>query len=167
MNNTIFLSMISHYWEGKSINIEILSRTNMIDFSFHVHKERIAVISISDIDKGSPEVFNNPENGIIEQLQLHFDDVEIGKPNCITDEIAEKIAAYINRVRNNAGKVIVHCEAGISRSAGVGARIIKFLNDNDMFVFNNPRFRPNMTCYRKVLNALIDSSDDLAPELNI
>jgi len=136
--------------------VEIMSRTGIEVFSRQEHMEKIAVISISDIDKESPYIFNNPANGIIEQLRLHFDDVDLGQPNCITEEIAGRIAAYIFSLQNVVDKIIVHCEAGISRSAGVGAAIMKYLCDDDWAVFANPRFRPNMICYRKVLNALHD-----------
>ena len=136
-----------------SMIVEIMSRANMENFSLQKRKERIAVISISDMDKNSPDIFKDPDNGIFNQLRLHFDDVEIGKPNCITDETARKIVEYVNSVQDKADKIAVHCEAGISRSAGVGAAIMKFLNDDDWPVFDNSRFCPNMTCYRAVLNA--------------
>jgi predicted protein tyrosine phosphatase len=137
--------------------VEIMSRANMGTFSLQEHRERIAVVSISDVNKESPVVSNNPKNGIFDQLRLHFDDVDIGSPNCISDEIAVRIVEYIKNVQNKADKIIVHCEAGISRSAGVGAAIMKYLNDNDWPVFDKPRYRPNMTCYRTVLNAFYDS----------
>lgn|GEM_PF-6986718 len=36
-----------------------MSRSKIRDFSFKKHEEKIAVISISDIDKESPKLFNN------------------------------------------------------------------------------------------------------------
>ena len=142
-----------------NIIIEVMSRAKALEFSFGAHEERIAVVSISDMDKESPELFNNPDNGMFRQFRVHFDDVDIGQPNCITDEQAGTIAEFVFEIRNEADKIVVHCEAGISRSAGVAAAVMKFLNGDDWGVFDSPRFRPNMTCYRKVLNALHVYSD--------
>ena len=125
-------------------------------YSRQEHDGKIAVISISDTEKESPFIFNNPSNGIIEQLRLYFDDVDIGQTNCITDDTAKRIVAYVLRVQGSVDKLIVHCEAGISRSAGVGAAIMKYLDDDDWAVFHNSRFRPNMICYRKVLNSFYE-----------
>ena len=139
---------------GVLVNIEIMSRTKMREFSFHAHDEKIAVISISDVDKTNPELHNNPENGIFKLFQVRFADVEIGEPNCITDEQANEIAEFVVGILDSADKIVVHCEAGVSRSAGVGAALMKFIKGYDWDVFDKPRFCPNMTCYRKVLNAL-------------
>ena len=48
--------------------------------------------------------------------------------------------------------MIVHCDAGISRSSGVAAAILKAKTGDDSQIFNNPKYRPNMRCYRIVLD---------------
>ena len=133
--------------------IEVMSRTTARRFSFSSHKGKTAVISISDCDKNFPNLNNNTRNGIAYQCKLHFDDVESGEENCITDADAEKIVTFVNRISDKADLLIVHCEAGVSRSAGVAAAIMKFIYDDDTPVFDSPIYYPNMTCYRKVLNA--------------
>jgi hypothetical protein len=69
------------------------------------------------------------------------------------NEQASEIASYVLINCDDVDKIIVHCEAGVSRSAGAGAIIMKYLNRNDWDVFDQPRFRPDMICYRKVLGA--------------
>ena len=135
------------------MRIEVMSREKAKMLSTYPRDERIAVISISDCDKTSPHLDNNPKNGILFQCKLHFDDVESGISNCITDKDAERIVSFVNRNKDKTDFLIVHCEAGVSRSSGVAAAIMKFLYYDDMPIFNNPLFCPNMTCYRKVLNA--------------
>ena len=49
--------------------------------------------------------------------------------------------------------IIVHCEVGVSRSAGVMAAIQKYLTGDDSAIFNNGAFSPNMYCYRMMLDA--------------
>jgi hypothetical protein len=146
--------------------VEVMSRAKATEFSFEEHKERIVVISISDPDKESPVFSENSNNGIFRRLRLHFADVEVGGENCITDEQAEKIAKFVFGIRDKTDKIVVHCEAGISRSAGVAAAIMKFLNDDDFPIFDNPKYCPNRTCYRKVLNALYDGAENLIVPLN-
>ena len=41
----------------------------------------------------------------------------------------------------------------IYRSSGVAAGIMKYINNDDRPIFENPHFLPNTTCYRKVLEA--------------
>ena len=139
------------------MNIDIMSRNNAIKFSCDTHEEVYAVISISDPDKNGPDLSSNPKNGIQHRIQLFFADVDVGQPDCITEEQAKSIAEFVLMIRSNVENLVVHCEAGMSRSAGVGAAVMKFINNNDCPIFDSPRFRPNMTCYRKVLNALYDT----------
>ena len=132
--------------------IKVMSRANATEFFSHLHKERFAVISISDIDCENPVFVKEP----LHRLKLHFADVEIEQPDCITDEQANEISRFVFSVRDDVDMIIVHCMAGISRSAGVAAAIMKFLNNDDWDIFGNPKYCPNRTCYRKVLNALHD-----------
>jgi predicted protein tyrosine phosphatase len=139
--------------------IEIMSRTKIKAFSFKAHDEKVAVISISDMDKEAPILLRDLINGIFRQLKVNFADVDRGDRGCITDEQANQIANYVFEICKIADRIIINCEAGVSRSAGVGAALMKFFIGDDGEVFNSPRFRPNMTCYRKVLNALYALTD--------
>ena len=143
--------------------VQIMSRMIITDFASQSHDDRIAVVSISDPDRENPNLSGNPDNGITHLFQVKFADVEVGQSECITDEQASEIASYVLRVRDDVDRIIVHCEAGVSRSAGVGAAIMKYLNGSDWDVFDKPKFRPNMTCYRKVLDAfymIIEERDE-------
>lgn len=56
-------------------------------------------------------------------------------------------------VRNAAAKtVIVNCEAGISRSAGVAAALSKVLTRDDEEFFR--RYVPNRLVYRKIIEEM-------------
>lgn len=145
------------------MHIEVMSRTRATEYAQQAHKEKIAVVSISDTDKTHPPLMGYADNGIFQLCQVHFDDVEINQPNCITEEHAHKIASFVFAVRDSTEKIVVHCEAGISRSAEVAGTIMKFLNGNDWAVFDSPKFRPNMTCYRSVLNALYKIGENILP----
>ena len=117
------------------------------------HDVTSAVISISDCDKSSPVLENNTNNGIMARCKLKFDDVERGANNCIAEIDAFNIVEFVVNTAKSYDLLIVHCEAGVSRSAGVAAAVMKAVNGDDFKVFDNPRYIPNMTCYRTVLTA--------------
>lgn len=141
------------------IDIRILNRKEAKKFSCESHDFKTAIISITDTDKADVIFEKNEANGIRAVLRLKFDDVERDYKNehCITKEDAENIVKFVNKNKNKVDKFIVHCEAGVSRSAGVGAAIMKALNGDDWDVFKNPLKCPNMKCYRTVLNAFVDA----------
>ena len=131
-----------------------MSRNMAIEYSKKSHEKTSAVISISDFCTDSPVLENNPDNGIIARCRVLFDDVECGEANCITEDDARKITAFVLTHKKSVDRLVVHCEAGVSRSAGVAAAILKALTGTDRNVFNNPKYVPNMTCYRTVLEAM-------------
>ena len=136
--------------------IKVMSRAQIEEFSRGANHAVVAVVSLSDSDKESPHLENNPMNGIVYKCRLHFDDVDEGGHHCITIDDAYQIVTFINNIKDTADMLIVHCEAGISRSPGVAAAIMKFLNDDDTPIFDSHSYRPNMTCYRKVLRAFFE-----------
>ena len=138
------------------MTIRIMSRSNAIRYAMEAHSEAAAVISISDCDKDSPVLELNPDNGIAARCMLKFDDVERGEVNAITAADVLKIVEFAADAAKEQDMLIVHCEAGVSRSAGVAAAIMKAVNGSDMEVFRNRRYVPNMTCYRAVLDAFYD-----------
>ena len=73
----------------------------------------------------------------------------------MTDDDAKRVADFV--CDHGDTKIIVHCDAGISRSAGVAAAILKYLTDDDSAIFDSHRYHPNMWCYRKTLNALMNN----------
>lgn len=137
-----------------------MNRERAIRESYRLDAPSTAIISISDSNKNKP-CFNKSQ-WLRTILFLQFDDVEKGENNCITSNDVKKIVEFVkrNKLINNVERMIVHCEAGISRSAGVAAAIMKFLNGDDMPIFNNGKYTPNMTCYRMVLNALMGCVDE-------
>lgn len=111
-------------------------------------------ISIRDIGSDRPRLPKNPyfRGGI----RLQFDDVQYStfQYKTITPRQARAIADFVKKNIRKADLVLVHCEAGISRSAAVAAAIMRYYWGDDRPVFRHPRYNPNMTVYRAVLKAL-------------
>ncbi len=145
------------------MEFHVLSRSKAKRMSYKFDKPTL-VISITDPTKELNVFAKNPN--IVSILRLQFDDTD---PDILWDnEIlmskndAEKIKKFIDFFKDKAECLVVHCEAGISRSAGVMAAIQKYLVGTDEAIFNNRRFSPNMHCYRLTLNALMDIPDGSA-----
>lgn len=135
----------------------VLSRENAKRYTYEIHNHKYVIISISDL-KDEPVKFNHTSE-LVDVLRLWFDDEENNHPNCISEDDGNKIINFINK-HKDIDECVVHCTAGISRSAGVCAALMFIINGSDDEIFENPEFCPNMTCYRTVLKAGLGSIDE-------
>ena len=79
------------------------------------------------------------------------------KPYVLFDEeMAKEILCFVKLHENEIDLIVVNCEAGISRSAGVAAALSKILNDEDEYFFKE--YLPNMLVYRIMLETAQDTS---------
>ena len=137
------------------MKFQVMSRANARRHSFRSVMDDCLIISISEKDADPNRFHNNPHiKGV---CRLHFDDVEGGNANSMTRADAEKIIQFVNENMHKADEIIVHCFAGVSRSAGVCAALMLIMTGSDMEIFNNPRFCPNMHCYRTMLETYYGS----------
>ena len=126
------------------------------------HDAPAVIISISDPNMiYTTRPFCSAENRVIAILPLTFCDADkpgkdiysndADESDLMSEEDGRKVVQFVNlHVEKH---IIVHCDAGISRSAGVGAAISKYVSGDDSAFFNSGRYYPNMWCYRKTLNA--------------
>ena len=136
---------------------KVMSRSDARRYTYRPRINKLGIISITDPDKENA-IFNfEHSSGIKTICRVKFADEEAGHPQCITEQDAQTIAQWVIVQSGNIDEIIVHCEAGICRSAGVCAAIQKWMMNDDSAIFTNPKYTPNMTCYRAVLNALVDA----------
>lgn len=147
------------------MKFEVLSRQKAKKMSYNQNIDDCIIVSITDIDKEINHFADNPH--IKNICRVQFDDVEIDGPNHISKKDAEKIIAFVNNYIDKVDKIIVHCEAGVSRSAGVCAALMQIITGDDMDIFNNPKFCPNMTCYRTILTSYFGSYNEEAADEKI
>lgn len=141
-----------------------MSRDAAIRYCNEYHNKPIIMISISDpYLTYDNEPFCSKKNQVIAIQPLFFTDADkpgkdvYGREVIETDLITEDDAQLIKQLllRYPEIDVIVHCDAGISRSSGVAAAILKASTGDDSQIFNSPKYRPNMRCYRIVLDELM------------
>lgn len=138
------------------MNIQVFSEREIKDFK--TNKE-YAIISI--LSPGSKKLnLYMPSNCLgICSLQFHdVDDIFISnfsawcserKITPFTEKNAKNILSFVNIVKNYIEILCVHCEAGISRSAGVAGALSKIYNGDDSYYFKN--YIPNIYVYRVLL----------------
>lgn len=116
-------------------------------------KSSYVVISIHDPNTKPPRVRQQP--GFRAKLVLCFDDAEEIPDTAEPGEIvlmsqgqAEQIRAFIEKHRAEVGTVVLHCEAGMSRSPGVAAALCRAFGDDDQLFWQE--YQPNRHVYHLV-----------------
>ena len=148
------------------MQIKVISRDDAMAFCQKPHLAQFVMISISNpYTAYSSQPFMSEKNNIIDILRLSFVDADgvsdldvygkiARKEDMFSDEQAKQVVDFAEKYKNYP--IIVHCDAGISRSAGVGAAILKHYTGSDSQIFNSRWYAPNMFVYYKVLKAFGD-----------
>ena len=129
------------------MNFVVMSRRDAVQYSYVAHMESSVIISICDSYSLFPKFKRMKSNGIKAVLNLSFDDVQL--PSGASE-------SYIWKKDDT---IIVHCNAGISRSSGVCAAIMKGMTGDDSQIFDNPKYVPNTTCYKVVLEEFMKEEE--------
>lgn len=130
--------------------------------------ETMAIISITDPGSKPANITRSP--GFSGIIRLRFDDVEQDEfwhgqfLNAMKPWQAKEIVDFVNEVEDKIDFLFVHCEAGISRSAGVAAAISRAKFGHDLEYFRSGKYSPNMNCYRLTLEAFGYSTNPLTME---
>lgn len=70
------------------------------------------------------------------------------------EHMARQIINFVKKYENQVEEIAVHCEAGISRSAGCAAAIACMLEQSDVYFF--ARYLPNSLVYNTILRTWFD-----------
>lgn len=143
-------------------DFKVMGRYALEDYLLKPDNVETLIVSITDV--GAPIAGDDCTADNIHFLRLQFNDCEVSTKweTAMSNEQGEEVAKFIKGWINKTyvEKIIVQCEAGCSRSAGVCAAIMKYLTGDDMPIFRSPKYSPNMNCYRMVYNALFNSTPD-------
>lgn len=102
-------------------------------------------------------------------LRLSFVDAEApsdryAESELFSDQHALRIWQFVLMHRADIERVVVHCDAGVSRSPAVAAAIAKVLTGDDAEFFGG-RYRPNLRVYRTLLesNSTLGATSPIEP----
>lgn len=131
----------------------IHSRESAVDFAIKYKDKSFAIISITDPDQGLNDFTEAciPEDKIL-RLQFHDINKVVGDWKLFNILDAQLILGFTERYIGIVDFFIVHCEAGISRSAGTAAALSKIYNGTDEYIFSCGKYIPNMWVYQTILN---------------
>lgn len=128
--------------------IIVHSKQTVMTVSFDVPH---AYIQISSPDDVFPNLNVNEHTADVLQIKFHDSDNYSQNGIILFDtDTANSILTFVERYKDEIETLIVHCEAGISRSAGVAAALGKVYFKDDMFIFSKPRYKPNMRVYELI-----------------
>lgn len=125
--------------------INVFSRKNAIKFS-HICTDNIIIISISTPNDNTPVFANNPHIKDIFRMSFYDITYDVPEYNAPKEHDFIGLKHFIDMHKNNIDGIIVHCDAGISRSAGCAMAIAEYINCENV-VKNSHKFRPNYTVY--------------------
>lgn len=154
-------------------DIMILSRPEAIFYCEGQHDRPSVMISISDpFEPYDDAPFITQDNSLQEILPLSFCDAEepgpdvygrmAGEKDLMQREDALRIRELLNR--HPDCDIIVHCDAGMSRSAGVAAAILEAAGGDRASIFGSPYYQPNLHCYGVVRRVLTEPESNTARE---
>ena len=114
------------------------------------------VISIHDPDRSRPKV--KKQSGLRAVLQLAFHDAEPTASRSLPAEItlmtavqAREICEFVRKHKGDVGAVVVHCEAGMSRSPAIAAALCSSMGGDDRGFWKD--YQPNAYVYGLVMKA--------------
>jgi predicted protein tyrosine phosphatase len=116
-----------------------------------LYSKPYVLVSITD----KPEIIEHEFRNCKGIVRMSFHDLEEPIPGYSYTLFDSNMAKQIvNFVKEHKDKdyIFIHCEAGISRSAGIAAALNKFYNGKDKRYFD--KYCPNMLCYNLIMNEL-------------
>lgn len=132
------------------INVTVLSRLFMEKYKSN---EPYIVISYRCPGDSLPKFSYDPNRKDILYIEINdVDDTELFEEyKILNEEEAEQIIDFVTN-HEDISNIVVHCDAGVSRSSGTAAALLKIFNGDDSEIFDNKKFIPNMYIYNLIIN---------------
>lgn len=132
-----------------------MGRREAQSYSYHQNIDDCIIISINEPDMKLTN-FDRTNTKIKGILRLYFDDISepTAKYLTMSEDDARKIHTFIDVYKDKVNTIIVHCAAGISRSAGVACALSVYLNGTDRDIWTSGEYQPNRLCYQLLLKEL-------------
>lgn len=135
--------------------ISIKDIDSAIAYSHLKLNKKIVIVSITCLNDTLP-MFNVKNENILDILELHFNDIErqYGDYQIPKKEDFKELKLFIDKYKDKAEEIVVHCHAGISRSSATASAICRYLNIDDSFIWDSFMYHPNRLVFRLALESL-------------
>jgi predicted protein tyrosine phosphatase len=114
-----------------------------------VHDVPHLIISITSAAEDVARVPEGPHT--LELVRVSFLDVAEGQPGAMTEAHAASILAAFERHRGRLERVVLHCDAGVSRSPGVALALATLVGADSTEI--RRRYAPNGHVVQTILRA--------------
>lgn len=81
-------------------------------------------------------------------------DFDYASRRSFSPEQAAAFAAFVRGLSPDTKELYVCCDAGESRSAAIAAAIHRWLGQSDSYIWESPKYHPNVLCFCRMLEAL-------------
>lgn len=138
------------------MNIRVMSKNEALMYTNLKYIKPCAIISINCLNDTAPAFRDNDNVKAI--LKLYFND--INRPYKDLEPRQEQLKGlkeFVDTIKENEEieELIIHCTAGISRSAAVAAAICQYLNLDELeIIWNNHQYVPNTLVYELAIKEL-------------
>lgn len=98
----------------------------------------------------------------VPHIIAYYEDLDYESPRSFSQEQAKLIASFVICNATSAANIYVCCNAGESRSPAIAASLCRFFNQEDVSIWSNARYHPNVLCFCRMneeLGILIDDSE--------
>ena len=110
----------------------------------------VAVLAVS-----SYNIDRDKLRALGQTLCLNFADItDSTESSSFNKKIADEIAAYVKNLPAQLDTLFVCCDSGESRSTAMSAAIMRYNGMDEMKIWKNPHYHPNMLVYSVLCDAL-------------
>ncbi len=130
------------------MKITVCPVKNLNNISRSDTSRRAAIISSSQ----HPEAAYLPDFPYVLRLYQDIDREIPGRS--FSNEDAEAVAGFVRSQLDSVDTLYICCDAAESRSPAVAAAIMRYMGLDDMKVWRNPHYHPNMLVFLRLCEAL-------------
>lgn len=143
------------------MNIHIMPAKSFLKLNVSPEHSAAIISTSSDIDEARIAC---------PYILAEYMDFDYESPRSFSIEQASAFASFVKALKGNTTDLYICCDAGESRSPAIAAAIRRWLAQCDAYIWENPKYYPNMLCFLRMLEALnltiTDEEADALLEIN-
>lgn len=138
------------------------------EISEYIHSifNNFILISITGPEAEGGEFIELESEYMLDRLYLRISDTNKNSwsstENSIycDEKIAKEVYDFCKKYENDVEYILVQCDAGVSRSAGMAAALSKYYNGDDTPFFRSLGYIPNMEIYSTILKYFMKKQNE-------